>query len=212
MTTPETATTSTLLARFLDELPEVFIADLLPKLDPTDLALLSRVNHAAREAVKDSGLPRIGGTADGPRVTIERFCGESLSLFAWVAAKVPPGVWEKTTTCAEAAKCGNVEVLRWLREHDCPWGVTSCTCAAGAERLDTLKWLRQHHCPWNSRTMREAARRGNIDILCWLLEQGAPWDAWVCTYAAHGGDLETLQWLREHGCPWDKDCCTHAAG
>ena len=69
MTTPEFS----LLARFLDELPDVLAAELLPKLNPTDLALLSRVNHAAREAVKDSGLPRIGGSADEPRKPTPRY-------------------------------------------------------------------------------------------------------------------------------------------
>jgi hypothetical protein len=200
---------TTLLARFLDELPDVLAADLLPKLDFVDLALLSRVNHAAREAVKASGLPRIGGSADGPRVTIERFCGGSVSLFNWVVAK--GATWEKTTTCSAAALFGNVELLRWLREHDCPWDEESCRRAAAFEHFETLKWLRQHHCPWDEQTMGEAAYTGNMEMLSWLLEQGAPVDESVCADAAQVGQLEALQWLRERGCPWDEECCNAAA-
>jgi hypothetical protein len=125
---------TTLLARFLDELPDVLAAELLPKLDSVDLALLSRVNHAAREAVKDSGLSRMGGSADGPRATVDRFCGGSLSLFVWGVSKMGNNLWEKTTTCSAAAAAGNVKVL-------------VCEDAAYGGELEALQWLREHECP-----------------------------------------------------------------
>jgi ankyrin repeat protein len=110
-------------------LPEFFAAEVLSKLDSVDLALLSRVNHAAREAVKHSGRPRMGGSAEGPRVDIRRFVGGSVSLFAWAAAKGGSNLWEKNSTCVAAAECGNMEVLRWLREHDCPLHMEVYTAA-----------------------------------------------------------------------------------
>jgi hypothetical protein len=73
--------------------------------DLVDLALLSRVNHAAREAVKGSGRPRMGGSADEPRVAIHQFCDDSLSLFVWVVAH-SRCEREKTTTCSAAAQVG----------------------------------------------------------------------------------------------------------
>ena len=197
MTTTEattTATTSTstsastapssLLDIFLTELPGVFASEVLPKLDEVDLALLSRVNHAAREAVKASGLPRIGGTADGPRMDVEWLCKEPVSLFVWFAAKAGSTWWEKADTCAAAAGERNYELLFWLRDHDCPW---------------------------DSRIMGQVAYRGDMDMLRWLLSQGAPMDASVCEEAAYGGQLEALKLLRLHGCDWDEECCCLAA-
>ena len=45
----------------MEELPEVFEKEVLPRLNPTDLALLARVGRGVRDAVVDSGLPRAVG-------------------------------------------------------------------------------------------------------------------------------------------------------
>jgi hypothetical protein len=34
-------------------------------------------------------------------------------------------------------------------------GRMMCQCAAGAGELDILKWLRQHKCPWNEYSLDE---------------------------------------------------------
>jgi hypothetical protein len=167
MTTPETATTTTPtpFSSLLEELPEFFAAEVLSKLDSVDLALLSRVNHAAREAVKHSGRPRMGGSAEGPRVDIRRFVGGSLSLFVWAAAKGGSNLWEKKSTGVAAAECGNMEVLRWLRAHDCPLRM-ECT----------------------------AAQKGHVDVVDLLIAAGANVNAArlgdgatpLCIACAHG--------------------------
>ena len=57
-------------------------------------------------------------------------------------------------------------MLRWLREHNCPWGEATCTDAARMGHLDVLKWAREHDCPWNPQECRLRGTRepGNASI------------------------------------------------
>ena len=48
-----------------------------------------------------------------------------------------------------AALGGPLEMLRWVREHDCPWDWMITACAAEAGNLEVLRWARMHHCPCN---------------------------------------------------------------
>jgi len=57
--------------------------------------------------------------------------------------------------CSHAARGGHLEVLKWAREHGCPWnenGYCVCDDAASGGHLEVLKWAREHGCPWSSPT------------------------------------------------------------
>jgi hypothetical protein len=53
-----------------------------------------------------------------------------------------------------------------------------CEAAAIIENLEVLKWAREHNCPWDSETCRAAAWVGNKVVLRWAREHGCPedWD------------------------------------
>jgi hypothetical protein len=51
-------------------------------------------------------------------------------------------------TCELVAKGGHLEVLRWAREHDCPWDGLTCVRAAAGGHLEVLRWARETGCPW----------------------------------------------------------------
>jgi len=75
-----------------------------------------------------------------------------------------------------------------------------------------LKWAREHHCPWDWTTCALAAKHGQLEVLKWALERGCPRGAGtLCAYAAVGGQLEVLTWLREHDYPWDGEITCAAA-
>jgi len=38
-------------------------------------------------------------------------------------------------------------VLKWAREHDCPWDEQTCAYADQYGHLEVLKWAREHDCP-----------------------------------------------------------------
>ena len=154
----------------LEDFPDLFKKEVLERLDPVDRAMLGRTGSVVRTAVKRSGMPRVGGSAEEPRVGIAFFC-RSLSTFVWAVANGCP--WQLASTCQTLARCGHLEVMQWAREHGCSWNEQTCYGAAACGKLGVLRWAREHGCPW---------------------------DEEVCTLAAEGGHLEVLQWAREHNC------------
>ena len=38
-------------------------------------------------------------------------------------------------------------MLRWAREHNCPWDEATCAFAASNGELDVLRWAMEHGCP-----------------------------------------------------------------
>jgi len=192
----------------LEDFPDLFQKEVLERLDR---GLLGRTGSAVRTAAKRSGLPRVGGSAEEPRVGIVPFC-QSLSTFVWAVANGCP--WQRAATCATLARGGHLEVLQWAREHGCPWDVRTMQSAAAGGHLELLRWAREHGCPWEEDlededfdSCRAAAEGGHLEVLRWLREQDCPWDETTCSNAALGGHLEVLKWAREHGCPWNKVTC-----
>ena len=53
-------------------------------------------------------------------------------------------------------------MLKWAREHHCPWDAWTCE-AAEFGHLDVLRWAREHECPWDERTCVSAAMNGKLE-------------------------------------------------
>jgi len=213
----------------LEDFPDLFQKEVLERLDRVDRTLLGRTGSKARAAVKLSGLPRVGGSAEEPRVGIAAFC-QSPSTFVWAVVNGCP--LECADICETLAEGGHLEVLRWAREQGCPWDEWTCARAAEGGHLEVLKWAREHHCPWTEDLEDDgpvdegpvdccalAARGGHLEVLKWLREHHCPWNELTCAQSAAGGHLDVLKWAREHGCRWEediegseeRDCCLHAA-
>ncbi len=54
-------------------------------------------------------------------------------------------------------------------------GFPFCAEAAREGRLDVLQWLRRHDCPWDEETGKWAAESGNWTLLRWVLDQEPEW-------------------------------------
>jgi len=66
-----------------------------------------------------------------------------VEVMKWLKEQGCP--WDKHC-CSNAAGGGHFEALK-LKEEGCPLDDGSCFGAASAGRLDILQWLRQHNCP-----------------------------------------------------------------
>ena len=42
-----------------------------------------------------------------------------------------------------AAQGGHLDMLKWAREHDCPWDKDSCEAASLNHHPETLAWVQQ---------------------------------------------------------------------
>ena len=92
--------------------------------------------------------------------------------------------------CAEAAKRGNLEMLKWLRAEvtyiedpdgslgpprpRCVWNEWTCTAAAGSGHLDVLSWAFENGCPFDENVIRRARVIGRRDIEEWALANHLP--------------------------------------
>jgi len=75
----------------------------------------------------------------------------------------------------DVARVGNLEALKWAREHGPRPG-------SGAREHGPLQW--------DVTTMRHAALNGHLELLKWARENGCPWDETCCACAAGHGQLE----------------------
>ena len=190
--------------------PEVLAAEVLARLDPTDLVVFGQVGRACRVAVVAFGVPQEEerqqewnmmtgqGTEGGPLLPRVQDCVGSVERLAWAKPSGCPWVaW----TFAIAELGGRLEVLQWARGQHCQWDAWTCSFAALHGHVDVLKWAREHGCEWNEQTCMHAAWKGHLELLRWAHGHGCPWDTYTSMHAAAAGHLHVLQWVREHGCP-----------
>jgi hypothetical protein len=113
-----------------------------------------------------------------------------------------------------AAQATDVSKLQWLHtERDCPLPWDIDVYAARCGNLDALRWLKEQGTAFNERTCEAAAAGGHTHALHFLHSDGCAWNERACSAAATRGHLTVLRWLHEHGCAWDADeICIHAAG
>jgi hypothetical protein len=113
----------------------------------------------------------------------------------------------------QAALGGHLEVVQLLVSEGLHIGHYTCAAAARGGQLEVLKCLRQNHrCTSNAWLICAAIAGGpHMHVISWALDEGCPVDASVCTAAAAKGDLSLLQQLRARGVPWDEDTCAAAA-
>lgn len=93
----------------------------------------------------------------------------------------------------------------------CPLNEYTFSGAATGGNLEMLKWLKEHNCPHNDNAYSRAVCKNNLEILKWLKDNDYPWDFWACHYAVSHGHLEILKWCIINGCPYNKHVLYNAA-
>jgi hypothetical protein len=134
----------------------------------------------------------------------------------YVESRRPP-VWIKNniypwdiSVCQAIAMEGNLEMLKWAREHGCPWSASTFTHAAASGNLELVEWCKENGCPWNASTCSQAAASGNLELVQWCYNKGCGWDLDTADRAAFACHWGLLKWCLSHGCSWDSRVC-HAA-
>ena len=153
--------------------------------DPADLARLPAVSRAMRDAVAATGLWFAELDED-----------EAVDLGCLSAVqRLQRGGWlsRQERLCQAAARSGQLQELKALRENGCPWNEGTCSYAAEVGHFEVLQWARANGCPWDTQTCEFAAEHGHLEVLQWARTNGCPWDELTCSYAANGGHLEVLQ-------------------
>ncbi|KAG2428741.1 hypothetical protein HXX76_011444 [Chlamydomonas incerta] len=101
-----------------------------------------------------------------------------------------------------AAAANQVQVLRWIRSQNCPWGglKRGPQLSVGATVTPaTVQWILQAGCPLQPvRLLQDAAAGGNGTLVAWLLRDGGPAVTFIdegLVAAARGGHVAILDSL-----------------
>ena len=106
--------------------------------------------------------------------------------------------------CAWAARCGHLEVLKYLHEEvKAPWESCTASWAAGGGNLHILEYLVEHeYDEYDENACRNAAENGHLDCLKYLHETAkAPWDGYAFQGARKNNHPECVQYLLDNDCP-----------
>ena len=104
--------------------------------------------------------------------------------------------------CGFFVEMGLLSLFQWARKLGIPWNEDTCANAAKGGQFDVLKWAKekQRDGDWNSHICANAAKGGQLDILMWVAEYGYKMDKKTCVNAVKEGHLEVLKWARENRC------------
>ncbi|PNH02651.1 hypothetical protein TSOC_011350, partial [Tetrabaena socialis] len=120
------------------------------------------------------------------------------------------GVPMDAETVTVAAAAGHLPAVAWLVERlgahtALTAGVFEAAARAGS--MELLRWLRERDCPWDAAVFAASVEGGSEEQLEWLVEQGCLMgdDGEPYVRAARPGGLAMLRCLRRLGCPWGPD-------
>ncbi|POM70139.1 Hypothetical protein PHPALM_13471 [Phytophthora palmivora] len=107
-------------------------------------------------------------------------------------------------TLEEAAKNGDLTMVKWLCDVRGEWSPYAAVLAASGGHLDVLKWLRGNIFSSSpSASMDDAAANGHLHVLKWLQINSGYATPAAMNKAAGNGHLDIVKWLhktRREGC------------
>lgn len=120
-----------------------------------------------------------------------------LELLKWIREE-KKCKWGYMTINAAAGQ-GNLEMVKYCVANKCHINTWACANAAKNGHLECLKYLHEEaKAPWDSQTADFAAYSGHLHILEYLVERKYDkYNEWACMYAAEKGHLECLTYLHE---------------
>ena len=116
-----------------------------------------------------------------------------------------------TEDTAGAASTGQLECLKILHEHGCPWDGGVYKAAATKGHVECLKYAFEQGCPRGKEDLcAAAAGNDKFEALKYLHSQGFPLTLQTCRSAIRALSLKCLGFAVEHGAPLDAILCVDA--
>jgi hypothetical protein len=191
-----------LLGALIRELPEVFEAEVLSKLDCKDHFSLALVNKACKYSIY-----KVEPIANMRKLDVTK-------QYPFTKRSDGTPFPDRDLRQMIAAEEGRLDVLKWLFEKGCPMDHTRCASrAAYTAHVHILQWMKDNGMTgeWCDYHMWSAASRGHLDVVKWLHANGCPWDEDACDCAAEYKHWDTLQYLVDNKCPgWEEAAITYA--
>jgi hypothetical protein len=134
--------------------------------DPADLARLPAVSSAMRDTMAEMGLRFEEFDEDA---AVQLGCFRALQRLQRQGLLL-----RQELLCQAAARSGQLEELKLLRENDTPWNEYTCEDAALGGHLEVLQWAHAKGCPWDEDTLTKAKAGGHLELVNWAIANGCP--------------------------------------
>jgi len=141
------------------------------------------------------------------KFNISEFTSISQMELAWDNYRWSKNGWSGTQKwfCSEVAEMNKLEYLVWLREvKNCDWDRRTIYRAARQGNLAMVKYCVENECPMDELACEYAAEKGHLDVLKYLHENDCPWSSSSCYFAHRFNRIDCLSYLIEQKCPeWE---------
>jgi len=194
---------SPLALLFTEQFRDIFETHILPKLRPkSDLKFLKMAFKNARDAVERSKVEV------EKKFDIREFTSISQMELAWDNYRWGKNEDEGTqeSFCLKVARMNKLEYLVWAREvKNCHWNSWTINRAAIKGNLAMVKYCVENECPMNADACEFAAQYGHLDVLKYLHENDCPWRSDACYCAHKYNHVDCLNYLIEQKClGWER--------
>lgn len=98
-----------------------------------------------------------------------------------------------------AASCGQLHVLKWLKENGYSIDDATCAHAAAESHINVLEFLKENDIPINAHAFDRAAKENQIESIKWLLANDCPYNgSSAYAIAKSCGHNELALWLENN--------------
>ena len=190
------------LWKFVTDHPLVFGAEVLTKFDEIDLKIFYDLCRASRAVVIRSKIKLNNERRYVQKVKSMQELALAWEYYRWGEEDMFGLEMTKEYFCYQVAKTNNLDFLKWAREvKQCAWDTDTIISAAYHGNLSMVKYCVENNCPMNELACSCAAEEGHLDVLKYLHEHGCPWDWKTLGEAHHRNQIECLNYATEQRCP-----------
>jgi hypothetical protein len=181
---------------------DVFVSHVIPKLNGTDRWFFSRVNRESRAVLEYAGVnvsELRGVLYEFTSISTLEFAWNHMP---WGNIDNGGDVMDQAWFCAEVAFTNKLEFLKWAREvKHCEWNEWTIIEAARKGNLEMLKYCFSNDCPYDEKeACKHAAIEGHLDCLRFLFDKVKPsrdTEEDAAHQAAGHGRINILKYLIE---------------
>ena len=199
---------------------DVFVSHVISKLNGTDRYFFSKVNRESWGVLAYAGVELLlklqWCVHECSSISTLEWAWNKI---AWGEKSQSGRVMDQAWFCKEVAATNKLELLKWAREvKHCEWNEWTINKAAYKGNLEMLKYCFDNDCPCDEEKSCElAADGGHLDCLRFLFEKVKPsrdTEEEIAIQATCGGHVEILKYFVEERKIADvvkSDCVTSAA-
>jgi hypothetical protein len=194
------------LWKFATDHALVFGAEVLTKLNEFEVKIFYDLCRASRAVVIRSKIELNNERRYVKHVKSMQELALAWEYFRWGEEDEDGYEMTQERFCSRVAETNNLEFLKWAREvKRCAWDTDTIMSAAYEGNLDMVKYCVENDCPMHQKACTAAALNGHLDVLKYLREHGYPWDSETCLFAHQFNHVDCLNYAIEHECPsWER--------